>query len=357
MIGPVWCRRRNAATSSMLRSLSAIVPSWPPGRVQHLRVRRSVRSMRRMWAGIAVVGAGVTPARDAGGARRRGGPCSDLEPVELGGTVTEPRLIELSGLAASRRHPGVLVGPQRLRRRRRALRDARGRHEPSARTRSKEPTATDWEDMAVGPGPGRRPVTSCTSATSATTTPCGRPSPCTECPSRRRRPPRRALRSPAVEAIELTYPDGPVDAEALLVDPAHRRPRDRDQEPARRVAGARGRRRRRSSPGAPVPMVDAGGLPVPAATEPGGGPARHHGHRRRRVAGRFARRAPHLPLGARVRAGRRPDRSPRHCSGEPCFGPQEEEPQGEAIAFTGDGAAYVTASEGANVPIHRVGAA
>jgi hypothetical protein len=41
--------------------------------------------------------------------------------------------------------------------------------------------------------------------------------------------------------------------------------------------------------------------------------------------------------------------------GEPCFAPQEEEPQGEAVAFTGDGTAYVTMSEGTGVPVHRVG--
>ena len=40
--------------------------------------------------------------------------------------------------------------------------------------------------------------------------------------------------------------------------------------------------------------------------------------------------------------------------GPPCFAPQAEERQGEAIAFTGDGRAYVTVSEGANPTIDRV---
>ena len=36
-----------------------------------------------------------------------------------------------------------------------------------------------------------------------------------------------------VEAIELQYPDGPSDAEALLDRPPHRRPGDRHEEPVR----------------------------------------------------------------------------------------------------------------------------
>jgi hypothetical protein len=40
-------------------------------------------------------------------------------------------------------------------------------------------------------------------------------------------------------------------------------------------------------------------------------------------------------------------------AGEPCEGPSEVEPQGEAIAFTSDGRGYVTASEGASVPVHE----
>jgi hypothetical protein len=40
--------------------------------------------------------------------------------------------------------------------------------------------------------------------------------------------------------------------------------------------------------------------------------------------------------------------------GPSCAAPQAQEPQGEAVAFTTAGDAYVTVSEGANPPIHRV---
>lgn len=40
-------------------------------------------------------------------------------------------------------------------------------------------------------------------------------------------------------------------------------------------------------------------------------------------------------------------------SGPPCVAPTAAEPQGEAIAFLPDGSGYVTISEGANPPIHR----
>jgi hypothetical protein len=38
-----------------------------------------------------------------------------------------------------------------------------------------------------------------------------------------------------------------------------------------------------------------------------------------------------------------------------CFGPQAQEPQGEAVAFTRDSASIVTISEGTRAPVHRSG--
>jgi hypothetical protein len=40
--------------------------------------------------------------------------------------------------------------------------------------------------------------------------------------------------------------------------------------------------------------------------------------------------------------------------GPSCSAPQAEEPQGEAVAFTAAGDAYVTVSEGVQPPVHRV---
>ena len=41
--------------------------------------------------------------------------------------------------------------------------------------------------------------------------------------------------------------------------------------------------------------------------------------------------------------------------GEPCLAPATEETQGESIAFTADGAGYITVSEGSNPTVWRVG--
>ena len=107
--------------------------------------------------------------------------------------------------------------------------------------------STDWEDIAVGPGPDgdgdflyvgdigdngaeRRSVTVYRVAE----------------PEAAPVPPGVALSG--AEAIELTYPGGPVDAEALLVDPRTGDLVIVTKSTRRRLAGARRCRRRRSHP-------------------------------------------------------------------------------------------------------------
>ena len=165
------------------------------------------------------------------------------------------RAVGAGRLSAS---PGGALDPQRLRRRRRALRDARGRHGPR-RVRDRRSHRDRLGGHGVGPGPGRRQGTSCTSATSATTTPCGRPSRCTGCAEPAETPAAPGSPLTGVEALQLTYPDGPSDAEVLLVDPTTGdlvivtksllgASRVFEAAAASLVAGA------------PIPMVDAGGL-------------------------------------------------------------------------------------------------
>ena len=168
---------------------------------------------------------------------------------------------------------------------------------------------------------------------------------------------RRAARR--VRGDRAHVPGRPVRRRGAARRSAHRRPRHRDEEPARGVAGARAPTPPRWWPGAPV----------------------DDDRRRRAAQSRCRRRRAAGCPGTAVTGG---DVSPdgslvvlrtyrsvlvferaddqtlaEALLGEPCFGPQEEEPQGEAIAFTGDGAAYVTASEGANVadPPGRAGRA
>ena len=286
----------------------------------------------------------------APGASAQGDLCAAFEPVEVGGTLGEPRVIELSGLAASRRHTGVLW----------AHNDSGGAAELYALGDDgaalgafpvEGATATDWEDMASGPGPdgegaflyvgdigdndAARPSVTVYRVPEPEGAPVAPGAPLT-----------------GAEAIELVYPDGPADAEALLVDPvtgdlvivtksflgASR---------VLRVAAAD------LDPGAPVTPVDEGALRVPLPPDPGPG-----------LPGTAVTGGDVAPDGSVVllRTYRSVLAFPRSGEetvaeallGEPCFAPQAEETQGEAVAFTTDGAAYVTVGEGSSVPVHRV---
>src|ERR1700675_751445 len=42
-----------------------------------------------------------------------------------------------------------------------------------------------------------------------------------------------------------------------------------------------------------------------------------------------------------------------HFGAGPCYAPQADERQGEAVGFAADGSGYFTISEGANAPIHH----
>ena len=301
---------------------------------------------RGLAVGAVLVGSLVTD----NAARQDDGACSRLEPVALGGTVTEPKLIELSGLAGSRQWSDVLWGHN----------DSGGAPELYAFAEDgtslgtypvEGAEAVDWEDIATGPDPsGRdtvlyigdigdndavRPSVTVYRVYEPGERPIAPGSPLTE-----------------VEAIELTYPDGPADAEALLIDPSN-------GDLIIVTKSLTGASRVLVAPAAslvagdPVTMTDAGGLSVPLASAPGGG-----------LPGTMVTGGDVSPDGSLVALrtyrsvlvfDRDEDQALADALlGDPCFGPQEEEQQGEAIAFTGDGVAYVTASEGANPTIHRV---
>ena len=301
-----------------------------------------------MWAGaglVVLVGM-VAPAAPAAPSA-----CDGFEPVEVGGTVAEPRLVELSGLAASPGHADVLW----------AHNDSGGAAELYAFAEDgtslgahpvESADAVDWEDMAAGPAPNgtdavlyigdigdndaSRPTVTVYRVHEPEETPLAPGAPLTE-----------------VEAIELRYPDGPSDAEALLIDP-------RTGDLVIVTKSLLGMSRVLTTPaaslvpGAPVAMIDAGGLRVPLPPDP----------------------APGFPGTAITGGDVSPDGSivllrtyrsvlafPRAADqtlaealqGEPCFAPQAEEQQGEAVAFTNDGSAFVTISEGANPAINRIG--
>ena len=142
--------------------------------------------------------------------------CSRVSPGDTSSHVADPALIELSGLAASRAHPGVLwahndSGDTARLFAMSATGDALGVFDVAGAK------ATDWEDIAVGPGPvADQPYIYIgdigdNNAARDHVTVDRVPEPTS--------PPKGDGNLEGVEAFDLTYPGGPEDAESLLVDP------------------------------------------------------------------------------------------------------------------------------------------
>jgi len=148
----------------------------------------------------------------------------------------------------------------------------------------------------------------------------------------------------AVAALDHVYPDGPHDAEAVLVDPVSGELIVVTKElsgtaqvfraPANLVAGS-------TTTLAQVATVSLGlGRPVTAADVSPAGDV---------VALRTYSSVAMFPRpagGALAQAFAQPS----------CAGAVATEAQGEALGFTRDGRGYVTASEGASPPLHRFAA-
>jgi hypothetical protein len=261
--------------------------------------------------------------------------CSGAQPVSPAPTVASPDLVETSGLAASRRIDGVLW----------AHNDSGGSAEVFAvgldgADRGRYPVdgadALDWEDMALGPGPGgedhlylgdigdnashRRQVVV----------------------YRALEPDEGAGGISEVDALPLTYGDGARDAETLLADPLtgdlfvvskqwdgtaagiYRVPADTPAD-------------------SPLVMERAGDVASTAGQLVTGGDISADG---RLVALRT--------YGGVLLWDRQPDQTVAEAlAASPCSAPQVAEAQGEAVAFLPDGQGYVTISEGAHPPVNQ----
>lgn len=291
-----------------------------------------------------------TFAAGAAAAPAAGPACEGFGPAAVVGSVADPALLEVSGLAASRAHPDVLwahndsgagpllhaLGPDGA---------ALGAYEvPGA-------SAVDWEDLAIGPGPSDGPPVLIVGdvgdnrAQRAAVT-IHRVAEPTAAPDG------TGGTLELLDSTVVTYPDGPVDVEALVADP------DtgdvllitKDLFGASRVLLVPADRL-----GAPdaVLAADVGGFQVPLDLAVLGG-----------LPGTAVTGAAAHPDGTRVLVRtyqavlvfERPTGEPLWAAFEalPCRAPQASEPQGEAVAFTAAGDAYFTISEGSGVPVHRV---
>jgi hypothetical protein len=292
-------------------------------------------------AAVALLVTGAAPA----GARQEAAPCDRfVGGATAVGTVGDPSLVEISGVAASRVHAGVLW----------AHNDSGGQPSVTALSDTGDDlgtyavpgaTATDWEDIAAGPGPdleqsylyvgdigdnaAARPFVEVHRVPEPLEAPDGADG-----------------RFAEDVVLRLRYPGGPVDAEALLVDPrtgdlvvVGKRPDDAPvfTAEASEVAEAGDVTLRQ------VATLDVGpdGAPLGLVT---GGDVSPEGSvvllRTYTSVATFAR-LDGEPLAAAFES-------------TPCAAPVAAEPQGEALGFLADGSGYVTISEGTAPPINQV---
>jgi hypothetical protein len=260
------------------------------------------------------------------------------------GKIESDELRELSGIAASRRNPGVLYvhndsgdTPQ--------IYAINEKAQLLGACHLKGATERDWEDIAVAPGPdpnrsyvyvgdigdnaARRPeiiVYRVPEPKVGAVTPFGQ------------------MTIGPTEALRLVYPDKPRDAETLLVDPLTR---DIYIISKRELAPRVYRAAYPQSTTQQIKLEEVAVLPL--GTFPTGGDVSPDG-RRVIVRGMFNAAMWERPVGegspnseSRVR-----DPAPlwQAFSGQPKAIPVAAEPQGEAICFDSKGAGYFTLSEG-----------
>ncbi|MFO1536311.1 MAG: hypothetical protein ACKOVH_00535 [Actinomycetota bacterium] len=252
------------------------------------------------------------------------------------GAVGDPAMREVSGVVASRRNPGVwwLHNDSGDSARVFAMGDdgrALGQFTLTGAT------ARDWEDIAVGPGPTAG--VSYLYVADIGDNSAARPSVVVyRVPEPAVAGPVGALALSGVEALTLTYPNGPRDAEALLVDPVSgslvviAKSWSGPAEVYRAPAGL--------APGSATVLTSVGAFPLGTVTGADVTPAGDVVAVRTYGSVVLYLRSPGTEIEAAF-------------SGASCTGPSASEPQGEAVGFLADGSGYVTVSEGVAPPVRR----
>jgi hypothetical protein len=267
------------------------------------------------------------------------------------GKIESDSLRELSGIAASRRNPGVLYvhndsgdGPR--------IYAINEKAQLLGACHIREATERDWEDIAVGPGPN--PDQSCVYIGDIGDNGAKRP----EIIVYRVPEPKMDAVTPfgqmtigPAEALRLVYPDKPRDAETLLVDPL-----TRDiyiitkRELAPRVyRAAYPQSTTQQTRLEHVAVLPLGLFPTGGDVSPDGG--------RVIVRGIFNAALWERPMGqgsadSEPRVGN-PVPLWQAFSGQPKAIPIATEPQGEAICFDSKGTGYFTISEGRHPSLYH----
>lgn len=288
--------------------------------------------------------ADATPPVDASAGEDAGVPdCTAFSAPTLLGRVDDPRLSELSGIAASRRHPGLFY----------AHNDSGDLPRLFVLDESARVVATialtgashvDWEDIAVGPGPDGMPWVF-VGDVGDNAARDGSGAPRSEVIVYRFAEPETAPSGElevAALATRLTYPGAPHDCEAIFVDPAG------DLFLLSKENAGPSTLYRAASPGtAPIalePVATVTLSPGPSVTAADLSPS---------GASLLVRTYTRLHLFTRAPGEPWADALAR----APVRVPTQAELQGEAVAWLESGGGYVTAPEGSSPPLSRVGVA
>ena len=214
-------------------------------------------------------------------------------------------------------------------------------------------TNVDWEDIAIGPGP--QPDTSYLYLGDIGDNASARdPIVVYRVPEPANAPDGTGGTLSGVETISLRYPDHPVDAESLIVDPLSGDLFVIDKEYTSGIGKVFRAAKSQLVDGADITLEQVASFTVPA-DDPG-----------QCRAASPARSSPvptSLPTAPRCSCAPTAGCS-RTCARQgaplaaafgvdPCSAPAAAERQGEAVGFAADGKSYFTISEGAGAPIHH----
>jgi len=310
-------------------------------------MRSHVRTLR--VAGAVVLAAGAVLLGSACSTPTVRAACAKTLVASTLPAFTDPALVEISGIAASRTNPGLWwVHNDSGDRARVFAVDESGAVRATFAVSGA--SAIDWEDVAVGPGP--LAGVNYLYVADIGDNPSLRPDVVVYRMAEPVVPPGQTTGTiTGVEALRLRYPDGAHDAEALALDPLSRSIVVLTKNLAGGAQGAYAVSDGIAG-GSTTTMAALGAVTMPAggAGAITGADVSSNGLQLaiRSYGGvRIVGRTLDVPLDRFITGG---------TGSFGCPGPTPAEIQGEAVGFRADGRGYVTVSEGSGAQIHRYNA-